>query len=1129
MAKQHPVSTASLIESDQAARLAALDTARSFIVQAPAGSGKTELLIQRYLRLLAAVEEPEEVLAITFTVKAAAEMRVRVLAALAQASANEVPDTDFRRITYEAARKVLQQSEKYGWNLSANARRLRIQTMDALNASIARAQPVTARGAAGSRLLAEAEARQLYRQAAAATLDHLSEEGEHRRAIQRVLTHVDNNTYTYIENLANMLARRDQWLPFVADGAIDADNAATLRQRFEQTLSAAIAVQLQNVVTQLTDSQCESLTSFAAFAGSNLRDTNKVDHPVAALAEIREFPQPSAENVALWRGFSHLCLIASSPYSWRKTVTVRDGFPKEDKDTKQRFLELINDLKTVDGLDEQWLEVRSLPDPHYEDEQWDALVALMRLLPLAAVELRRLFGQQGFTDYIEVAMNAAAALGEADNPGKVALLLDVQLKHLLVDEMQDTSSAQYRMLETLTGGWEPGDGRTLFCVGDPMQSIYRFRNAEVGQFLLAREAGIGAVNLEPLTLRRNFRSGAGLVDWFNDTFAAALPSQDNATLSAVSYSMAAGVEHQAGLGTEHWYPMIGSDVAAEAGQTVAVVESLLEGTDGDIAILVRSRTQLPELLRQLHEHQITYRAVDVHRLTDRAEIIDVLALTRAILHRGDRLAWLAILRSPWAGLDWVDLQALVHDSSSATVAQLVATTERLAKLSEAGQQAARRVVDVIETSNAEAATKSLRHRVERCWYALGGPALLSDEFGYANVQFFLDTIENLSVGGGLNDVARLEQVLDREYVSQSGSARVQIMTMHKAKGLQFDHVVLPSLGRVSGRADSAMLNWLDLPTGRGGEDKLLSVVGATADIDRDPIHGFLQRFDRIKQRHELARLLYVACTRAKQSLHLIGHAVPDSSGERLKTPTKGTLLGLLWPAAEERFQATFEASGKFAADMTDPDWVLPQRRVLQPQWEAPSFVPPVGLETTAVAENEPQSSFEWVGAEARVAGVAVHRWLQLAADGRAELASAATATEITREWLSRAGLLDEQLDVAADRVATALRGVASDPKGQWLVSGDGEAELALTGSVDGAPVNVVIDRVRIDADGTHWIVDYKTSSHEGGNLKGFIDAETSRYRTQLETYAKIYQDFSGVQARCALYFPLLQEFVEVEL
>ena len=111
----------------------------------------------------------------------------------------------------------------------------------------------------------------------------------------------------------------------------------------------------------------------------------------------------------------------------------------------------------------------------------------------------------------------------------------------------------------------------------------------------------------------------------------------------------------------------------------------------------------------------------------------------------------------------------------------------------------------------------------------------------------------------------------------------------------------------------------------------------------------------------------------------------------------------------------------------------------------------------------------------------------------------------------------------------ALERLGGDTRGRWLLQGDGHAELALTGVVEGRIEAVAIDRVRIDDDGVHWIVDYKTSTHEGGDLDGFLAAEADRYRPQLARYAEIYGNFAAVEARCALYFPLLQKFVEVDL
>ena len=185
-------------------------------------------------------------------------------------------------------------------------------------------------------------------------------------------------------------------------------------------------------------------------------------------------------------------------------VTKNDGFPAGNKAPKDALFSIVDTLRDISGFRNALDRCRRLPEPKYEEGQWQVLLALFELLPLAVAELRRLFGENGITDHNEVALSAGRALGSSDAPGDMALMLDYQIAHLLIDEMQDTSIAQYRLLWKLTAGWSPGDGRTIFCVGDPMQSIYRFRDAEVGEFLLAKERGIGAIPLESLTFRRNF-------------------------------------------------------------------------------------------------------------------------------------------------------------------------------------------------------------------------------------------------------------------------------------------------------------------------------------------------------------------------------------------------------------------------------------------------------------------------------------------------------------------------------------------------------------------------------------------------------------------------------------------------
>ena len=184
----------------------------------------------------------------------------------------------------------------------------------------------------------------------------------------------------------------------------------------------------------------------------------------------------------------------------------------------------------------------------------------------------------------------------------------------------------------------------------------------------------------------------------------------------------------------------------------------------------------------------------------------------------------------------------------------------------------------------------------------------------------------------------------------------------------------------------------------------------------------------------------------------------------------------------------------------------------------------------ADAGDDTAVEFYWVGSDARIAGTIVHRWLQKLVEGSLDEAVArdpARRRAVTRRWLANLGVAETHATAIEPRVDDALDRVFDDARGRWLLAGEGHAELPLTGVVDGEIASVVLDRVLIEGD-THWIVDYKTSTHEGGDLAGFLRAESERYRGQLARYASLYSAWSGQQPRCALYFPLLQAFVEIE-
>ena len=1119
---------AALLAADEQARKDALDVTRSFIVQAPAGSGKTELLIQRYLRLLSIVDAPEEVIAITFTRKAAAEMQYRVLHALQRSQRGEVPEAAHERVTADAAAAALGRDRERGWQIIANPRRMRIQTLDSLNASIAGMQPLTGAAASGNAVADDAEVKSLYRQAAATTLDWLAESGVFRDAVQEVLVHLDNNTSLYVGYLARMLETRDQWLPFIGSGQT-VDNAI-LRERLETNLQAIVTAHLEKTRRAFPAEIVPDVLMLGAYAARNLLDAGKADHPVSALQELAAMPPASSEALDAWHGVAGLLLTAGG--TWRKRVTVNDGFPTGDNGQKSALYDVIASASSHADLQGLLQGIRVLPPVRYSDEQWSVLLALFRLLPLAVAELQQLFSAHSLTDFIEIAIAADRALGSAESPGDIALLLDYQVRHILIDEMQDTSRAQYRMLEALTGGWEPGDGRSLFCVGDPMQSIYRFRNAEVAQFLMAQRAGIGGLPLQRLVLRKNFRSGEFLVHWFNTIFAQVLPPVNDPVRGAVSYEEAVPALTIEGECLIH--PVFGADPAQEADEGCRLIQETLAGNpEDDMAVLVRGRSQLAALLPQLRAAGVDYQAVDIDRLTDLPEIIDLLALTRAMVHPCDRLAWLALLRAPWLGWDWCDLHALVANDTKSTVWELLHDNERLAAISQEARATLSRAMPVIESLRAVARSESLRDRVERSWLQLGGPGILERPGSIENVYRYLDVLEKLEIAGTLHDVAELEAQLDLERVSNNNSARLQVMTMHRAKGLQFDHVLLFGLGRIPRGSERSVLSWFDIAGEHGAEEKIISPVGRRADLENDPIHRFIELTEAEKDRHEVGRLLYVACTRARKSLHLIGHTTASPDGESWRAPDARSLLSLLWPAIETHFEAAFEPRTSDAGIAPVDQWLFPTRRRIEPPWQLPEVAPAPGQERGTGRDSEVRAvDYYWVGTEARIAGTVVHRWLQFAAqDGAgADTLADQRLSETTDRWLRELGVAPgATMERIRRRVDAALEGVLKDARGRWLLSGEGHAELALSGVINGVVESGIMDRIRVDDDGTHWIVDYKTSTHEGGNRKGFLAAEAERYRDQLARYSALYCAYAGVDARCALYFPLLQEFVEVDL
>lgn len=1118
----NPMSETARDPVDAAARDGAIAAQGSVLVQAPAGSGKTTLLVQRYLRLLATVDAPERILALTFTRRAAQEMRQRVLAALNAANLAECPSA-MNPHTWSLATAAKKRMNSLNCELEAQPSRLRIETIDAFNSWLANQLPVASGSGAGLRMLTDA--RPYYEDAARRALAH---EGSDplALAVDRVLELDDQRWRTLVKLIADMLPGRDRWLPLLAGrlqaaSALDDEQLLKVRRHFDEDLRLLVGRVLLRAQEVLGNEICAAMSSLMHGAAQRLDES-------ALLAAWREDGAPlraDAADAARWRSMATLLMTGRA---LRRTVTKSHGFPRGCAD-KQTMLDLLESLDADPRIAEIMLELRVLPDPFYRDAAWARVREVAQVLVLAAAELDGVFREQGSVDFPAVSLGALRALGADDAPTDLALRLDYRLQHILIDEFQDTSSAQLELVRRLTSGWQADDGRSIFCVGDPMQSIYGFRQAEVRAFLELAEEGIGAVRFDLQRLRSNFRSAPQLVGWNNRCFARLMPQVDDRNRGAIAFRPSEAALPQKGAAD---CGVVCRGFANRAAESAAIAEmiatEIARHAESRIAVLVRARSHAREIAASLRARGIVFRAVDIEPLHERAAVRDIIMLSCALLHLGDRIAWLAMLRAPWTGLELNDV--LLLSKSRSLVWDAIADESLLPTLSAEGRVRCARLRRLLEPAFRVRNDTSLARWIERTWLNLGGPACMSSaqELQLAAAAFArLRVLEER----GMPDAADLRQGFADLFADHGGASTVEIMTIHKAKGLEFDMVVLPALDRPVPPDRGQFL--LSHQFARTGRDGMVMAARPPVGTENDTLFEFLRAQRRDAAALEAQRLLYVACTRAKCQLRLTAVVGNDEGAEDLDVrkewkPRPGSLLKVLWPALIGEFGISSLEAREAPSTASAPRGG-PLRR-LPPDWSPGQLFAGREVQISSSPPAWDQAPiFDWAGETARRVGNLVHAELQAMDLARLDTAAIRQRAEHYRRWLALHGVPADRLDAATARVVQALLGVHGDPRGQWILKSgysDDFREHALSGFRQGNAMRVVFDRSFIDDSGIRWIIDYKTSQHLGSGVEQFLDREVDRYRAQLERYARLARRLGSQPVRVGLYFPLMRAWRE---
>jgi ATP-dependent exoDNAse (exonuclease V) beta subunit len=1205
---------------DQRQRERALDAGRSILVQAPAGSGKTDLLTRRFLRLLSEVDEPGRIVAITFTKAAAAEMRNRILSELEKAAASDARSDDEFSMEF-LARRALQHSRALGWDLLNMPAQLRISTIDSFCYELALQQPLLS-GLGGGLEITERPA-ELYRRAARRTLEQIGEgdgSASPGPAIEALLSWRDNGLQEMENLLVNMLAARDRWMQefWLRDFAEmrEADWDA-LRASLERPFARTVADAVCELDRLLDDEMRDEAMDLARFSCGQRNKWLQCKLFQFAGLPCQPFRNPDAleETRQGYLCMAQMLLTKDGNLCSPRSFNVTRGFPTESPDEKRRITNLVNRLDSIPGFEEKLNAIGQLPPAHYPEEDWQIVRACFTLLRRAAAELMVEFAEAGVVDFTEVSQMAQRVLkGEDELPSEAALAVADGIHHLLVDEFQDTSRRQHKLIGSLVAAWPETEGRTVFVVGDPMQSIYFFRDADAELFPRVRHVGLEVPTgethkLEFVPLSSNFRTAPKLVDRLNDAFSQIFSVRDGSgiELSAAQPAREAAPDREPRFHLHvDFVPQTVRIYSSrpdalqrkqEAAQTremkhqaqtseiVALIRSHMDrieaararGEKYRIAVLGRTYKALAPVAQELREAAIPFRAVDLESLHDRPEVLDALSLARAVFYREDRVAWLGVLRAPWCGLSLADVHRLASADDAEVLRRPVPELlgSRLHLLSKEGREAAKRVLDTIETAaqlRAAQPAASLGTWLEQVWLRLGGAACV-DATGRANVDRLWECLDQLQYGEpdllGRGLAGALEQLKAQPDPAAASDHGVQLMSIHKSKGLEFEVVIVPDLQAPSGRNDFKLLSWLERglehPDDAGAITEFLVAPLPSKGAESGQAKKWVDRVYRQRESQEMRRILYVAATRAREELHLFARPAykEERDGSYTLPDPRGTLLATAWPALEDEVRRRFDEwnnkpqeaqIGAIAASHPGNLLVMPVParpavvRRLPPDYRPPDTAFPASFggdsDVAALAGSQFYRRHEG-GVLSRSLGSAVHALLEELARLRAtsDWPSAHLALEHMRpritSQLRGVGVEEKQATKIAGRAMEIAVNATHDATAQWILAphADAASEVRWAGIIDGSLREVRVDRIfraagtpGAEGDSCWWIIDYKTA-HEDGSEQARVLAEIlAKFRplfaSQLELYARVLRNLhgQGMAVRAGLYYPRMQAF-----
>jgi ATP-dependent helicase/nuclease subunit A len=897
-----PPLAASLADPDASARAFAIDPRNNVVLEASAGTGKTSVLVWRYVNLLKAGVEPANILAITFTRKAAAEMRERIVRELRDAAAR----SEFDKARWSELRDRLGE--------------IAISTIDAFCLSLLREFPIEADLDPGFDMADETEVPRLIEESLDRSLRIFTALARTEPDVAAVLAQL--GTARTREGLASLLARRlvawDALDRFLARGPSDLTTEVVCRRA-----ATALRDALRTAPGGLRQFLADGPAAHPRFQ-LLLREMERLPHVEdAGEARVRALLDRVALHFLTNEGVA------------RKGGTLAPykaaDYPSADAAKRHRT-----------AVFQIAPQIERVMDAFGRDLNVVLARGIRRMFAIALAQYRKSLEERSVLDFSDVLQRALGLLRQMDEFSQSRFRLESRYHHVLVDEFQDTSRAQWELVSLLIQAWGEGLGLatqpSIFIVGDRKQSIYRFRDAEVA---VLHEAGRYIEALRPgaaprRSISRSFRALPALLEFVNDVFTEM--SQPAARPDDFTYSESDRFPVEAPPADARG-PVLGISVGDEPEHCASAVADEIarvlreetvrdrktgvarQARPGDIAILFRSRASHREFERELELRGVPTYVYKGLGFFDADEIKDVTALLRFLSDPTSELRAAAFLRSRFVRLsDRALAQLAPRVAASLTAADLPAQVAALDEEDRSVLLHVRRhlpawlaMVDRVPPADlleellpATAYAYELRGaRRAQAWENLKkmrGLVRRIQNRGYATLRRIADHIDALTAGDESNAVLEALEA-------------VNLMTVHASKGLEFPVVFVVNLAK-----------------GASGPAKPVRVVvGGPDDEPSVSVGPFMSETDeaeRDREKQETRRLLYVALTRARDRLYL-SSVVKDGTLQ----PGRGSLAEVL----PDSLRALFARAATALPDIDRLGWAGASGRTFE--WRVCRYSP----------------------------------------------------------------------------------------------------------------------------------------------------------------------------------------------